>query len=200
MSDTRNYILKTSLFLFLQKSYKDVTMKEIVEKTGLSKGAFYHYFSSKDQLFEEIVNMFFTMGAVDYSLFDKSTLHGFYTEYANYLNSVMMKINEEFSDPTNKKNSFNFFLILFEAINRFPKFMTTELEMHKKDIEAWKSVIANAKLNGEINSAATNEDIANLFLYCNDGVFIRYINNDNSLDFNELLLTSYNTIYVGLKV
>ena len=37
-------------------------MKEIVEKTGLSKGAFYHHFSSKEILFKEIVLMFFAMG------------------------------------------------------------------------------------------------------------------------------------------
>ncbi|OIP04989.1 MAG: hypothetical protein AUJ97_01965 [Bacteroidetes bacterium CG2_30_32_10] len=63
MNDAREHILKTSLLLFLQKSYKDVTMSEIVEKTGFSKGAFYHYFTSKEELFKEIASNFFSMGA-----------------------------------------------------------------------------------------------------------------------------------------
>jgi TetR/AcrR family transcriptional repressor of nem operon len=40
MSGAKDHILLTSLKLFLQKSFKEVTMKEIVNKTGLSKGVF----------------------------------------------------------------------------------------------------------------------------------------------------------------
>jgi len=38
MHETRDLILSTSFKLFLQKSYKDVTMRELVAKTSLSKG------------------------------------------------------------------------------------------------------------------------------------------------------------------
>jgi len=47
MSDTKTHILMVSLKLFLQKNFKEVTMKEIVKETGLSKGAFYHYFDQE---------------------------------------------------------------------------------------------------------------------------------------------------------
>ncbi len=42
--NTREHILKVSLYLFLQKGFKEVTMREIVEKSEMSKGAIYHYF------------------------------------------------------------------------------------------------------------------------------------------------------------
>jgi len=48
MNDTREHILKVAFNLFLLKSYKEVTMAELVEKTGMSKGAFYHYFKIYD--------------------------------------------------------------------------------------------------------------------------------------------------------
>ncbi len=51
MNQTKEFILKTAFSLFLQKNYKAVTLKEIVDKTGLSKGAFYHYYTSKEKLF-----------------------------------------------------------------------------------------------------------------------------------------------------
>ena len=57
MNETKGHILNVALKLFLQKNFKEVTMKEIVDKTGLSKGAFYHYFQSKEKLFEEIIKM-----------------------------------------------------------------------------------------------------------------------------------------------
>lgn len=49
-TDTKDGILKVALQLFLQKGYKNVSYQDIVKKSGLSKGAIYHYFKSKDDL------------------------------------------------------------------------------------------------------------------------------------------------------
>ncbi|BAU53181.1 TetR/AcrR family transcriptional regulator [Mucilaginibacter gotjawali] len=48
--DTRANILLTTLQLFLEKGYKNVSYQDLVKHTGLSKGAIYHYFESKDAL------------------------------------------------------------------------------------------------------------------------------------------------------
>ena len=200
MNATKEYILKTSLILFLQKSYRDVTMKEIVEKTGLSKGAFYHYFNSKEELFKEIAYMFFSMGNVDYSIFNQNSLSEFYQQYAEYLDKSFISLSELSKDSSEGNSSFNFFLILFEAISRFPEFLDMELEMHIKDVEAWKVVIANARKNDEIKTASSDEEIASLFLYCNDGAFIRYLNNNSASSFKKVLLQAYDTIYQNLKI
>ncbi|MDR2424627.1 MAG: TetR/AcrR family transcriptional regulator, partial [Prevotellaceae bacterium] len=54
--DTKQHILETACLLFLKKSYKEVTLKEIIRETGLSNGAFYHHFESKEQLFKEVID------------------------------------------------------------------------------------------------------------------------------------------------
>ena len=199
MNDTRKHILRTSLILFLQKSYRDVTMKELVETTGLSKGAFYHYFSSKEALFQEIVALFLSMGVVNYNEFSKTSLKDFYLQYIDYLNNSMIAINKLVSGSDNGSFEFNFFLIMFEAASRFPEFLKMELEMHKKDMQAWENIIETARKTKEIKSKSTNKEIANLFLYCTDGVFLRFINNDNSKAFKDYLLNAYNSIYDNLK-
>lgn len=199
MNDTREHILKTSLLLFLQKSYRDVTMSEIVEKTGLSKGAFYHYFTSKEELFKEIASNFFSMGAVNYSSFSKVSLKTFYRQYIDFLNDSLLTMSSLVADSSNKTFNFNFFLILFEAANRFPEFLKMELELHKKDIKAWKNIISVAHKKGEIKSVSSDEEIAKLFLYCTDGVFLRFVNNDKPKAFKDFLLNAYNTIYKNLK-
>jgi len=53
-TDTRHFILETSLQLFLQRGYKDVSYRDIIKKTGLSKGAIYHYFKSKEHLLTSV--------------------------------------------------------------------------------------------------------------------------------------------------
>jgi AcrR family transcriptional regulator len=44
-------ILAATEELILEKGCRNTTLKDIIEKTGLSKGAIYHYVSSKDELF-----------------------------------------------------------------------------------------------------------------------------------------------------
>ena len=74
MNDTREHIIKTSLKLFLQKNCKEVTMKEIVDATELSKEAFYHYFESKEKVFEEVTRFYNNFLIFDYSGFSKISL------------------------------------------------------------------------------------------------------------------------------
>jgi TetR/AcrR family transcriptional repressor of nem operon len=200
MNTAKEHILKTSLMLFLQKSYRDVTMSEIVEKTGMSKGAFYHYFNSKEDLFKEITEMIFSLGKVKYETFDHRSLYTFYHDYAVFLDNSMAIMQSLSQDPSDKSEKLNFFLIMFEAVSRFPEFLQKELEMHMDDLEHWKSAIANARVQNEIQSSSTDEDIANLFLYCTDGVFIRYINNNDPRTYKDYLISAFNSIYENLKV
>jgi TetR/AcrR family transcriptional repressor of nem operon len=89
---TKDYILGVSLKLFLQKNYKEVTMKEIVNKTGLSKGAFYHYFESKEKLFYEVINNFFaTVLNVDFNEYSKESLYQFYKDCTNKFDTLKIE-------------------------------------------------------------------------------------------------------------
>ncbi len=53
----RKYILDTAKKVFVDKGYKSVTMKDIVEACGISRGGLYLYFSSTDQILLEILQM-----------------------------------------------------------------------------------------------------------------------------------------------
>ncbi|RIU96252.1 TetR/AcrR family transcriptional regulator [Oceanobacillus picturae] len=50
MTGLRQRIIQSSLLLFEQNGFHGVTVKQIVENVGTSKGGFYHHFSSKDEL------------------------------------------------------------------------------------------------------------------------------------------------------
>ncbi|MFP7201615.1 TetR/AcrR family transcriptional regulator [Lysinibacillus halotolerans] len=51
-------ILESSLLLIQEKGYHGVTVDQIVEQAGTSKGGFYHNFKSKDELLYEIHDVF----------------------------------------------------------------------------------------------------------------------------------------------
>jgi AcrR family transcriptional regulator len=50
---TRQKIFDTALALFTTRGYEKVTIDEICEKVGVSKGAFYNHFQSKDRIIVE---------------------------------------------------------------------------------------------------------------------------------------------------
>lgn len=53
----KQLILETARGIFQEKGFKNVTMKDIVEACGISRGGLYLYFDSTKQLFEEVLKM-----------------------------------------------------------------------------------------------------------------------------------------------
>lgn len=53
---TKMAIRKAALVLFIHKGFKDVTMKDICEATGLSRGGLYMHYGSTKQIFADIIN------------------------------------------------------------------------------------------------------------------------------------------------
>lgn len=52
--ETVRRILDTAEELFIQKGYDHTSLQEILEATGLSKGAIYHHFASKEEIFYSV--------------------------------------------------------------------------------------------------------------------------------------------------
>jgi AcrR family transcriptional regulator len=198
MNTTKENILRTSLLLFLQKSYKEVTMKEIVEKTGLSKGAFYHHFKSKEELYKEIIKLFFASGTLNYHAFPKDSLYNFFMHYVSSMNNSINELNQLLTNDNNE-SSLNFFLIIFDAVSRFPEFLAIEHNLYLENIRAWEAIIQTAREKEEIATISSNTDIANLFLYCTDGVFLRYANSDKDENYETVLKRAFISIYDNIK-
>lgn len=53
--ERRSEILDIAQELFYAKGYEQTSIKEIIDGVGIAKGTFYHYFSSKKQLLDELI-------------------------------------------------------------------------------------------------------------------------------------------------
>ena len=51
---TVKLILDVSTRLFVEKGYEQTSLQDIINETKLSKGAIYHHFISKEEIFEAI--------------------------------------------------------------------------------------------------------------------------------------------------
>jgi AcrR family transcriptional regulator len=192
MSDTKDYIIATSLKLFLQKSYKEVTMKGIVEATGLSKGAFYHYFDSKETVFREVVKRFYNHFLIsDYSHFPKTSLQAFYTHYVAKLSAP-----DEFDDMDFDTNTLIF---LSEASKKIPDFLEIHTAQREKERRAWAAIIETAKVSGEISTAVPSEDLAVMFLLLSDATVMDTVTQKQGHDALKAMKKYWDHLYHLLK-
>lgn len=199
MSQTKDLILNTAFVLFTQKSYKAVTLQEIVDKTGLSKGAFYHYFTSKEKLFYEVVDKFFFEAMlVDYSKFRKGSLKDFYSDYVTTVQKSFEELKENLilGDP---KININFITLLFDAIYLFPDFRKKLLQVLNAEIKAWTKMVRIARRNGEFSSPMTDDQIARMFIYSNDGISLRLMLEGRLELMHSEMITLWNNFYNEIK-
>lgn len=54
----KNELVEIVEKLFLEKGYEETTVDEILNASGLSKGGFYHYFKSKEEVLAESISNF----------------------------------------------------------------------------------------------------------------------------------------------
>lgn len=57
--NSKKLIIKAAFSLFLKKGFKDVTIKNIMEITKLSKGAIYHHFESKEDIYSATLDTYY---------------------------------------------------------------------------------------------------------------------------------------------
>ncbi len=56
--NTRSKIVSAAWELFYEHGYDNTTIDDIVERSGTSKGSFYHYFAGKDALLSSLSTLF----------------------------------------------------------------------------------------------------------------------------------------------
>ncbi len=199
MNETKEHILKIAFGLFLQKNFKEVTMKEIVEKTGLSKGAFYHYFESKEKLFFEVIDTFYFKNImVDFNQLNKNTLYDFYQDYVEKMVLIINKMKTDYSYCDSLANM-NFITIMFDAVHMFPELKSKLMKSMQEELEAWIEVIKNSREKGEFTSPMTDDQIAKVFIYSNDGIGLRLLLENKTGKMKEEMLTLWDNFYKEIK-
>ena len=110
---TKQDIREKAYQLFAKKGFKEVSMKDICELTGLSRGGLYRHYESTEQIFLEIVNAFSDKQKKE--VFAKIEQHipattiledllsGYASEMIDYENSFSLAICEFYSNPAISK-------------------------------------------------------------------------------------------------
>lgn len=199
MNPSKKKILENAFNLFLTESYSSVSMQRIQNASGVSRGAIYHHFKSKEVIFEEIVNEYLIPAFSTYSMIqedDKSSLQNMI--YAS-IKSRQSHINLLKEITSFKLVDFYFFKFIFQASEHCKDFTEKINVLSEKEFNGWRNCIQLAMRTGEIRSDIDLDYVAQSFMTIplGLGVFSAFSNyiNINTKD----LRTAYLRFYSMLK-
>lgn len=92
----KDEIIKKASVLFFEHGYEATSIRMILKETGGEIGMFYHYFKSKEELFEQVVEAFFHDSQIQFSklIARHSEIDDFLTDFLDYYRSNVERYNK----------------------------------------------------------------------------------------------------------
>jgi AcrR family transcriptional regulator len=199
LNATRELILQKAFVLFLQHGYDGMSMLKLQEETGLSRGALYHHFKSKDQLFTEVIETFYiTNPTTTNRSIDINSLYGFYHGYFEHTVEVFKVLRERMKE-INPDSSISFFTLGLDAMKKYSGFREKIRNINSEVRKIWIYVVEKARMNGEIQSEMTDKQIADCFIYLSEGIGTRFTLEGRGIEAGGELIQLWDSFYSSIK-
>lgn len=116
---TRDKILSAAFQLFIERGYEGASLNNIVSESGVSKGAFYHYFPSKLSVFQHTIDTFFLMPFENFNMNKLAKLSPRKARAA--LRKHYASLPEQLSAVTDQHFA-RVYALMFDSFARLPEF------------------------------------------------------------------------------
>ncbi len=192
--DTANRILIQAMRIFLEKGYHGTSIDDITRAAGLTKGALYWHFSSKEDLLKRIVEEF----------------------ERRFLNGLIQAVKDAQGDILDKMEKFFRYNAAFSYYNRelCVSFTTLAAELvgahhgtepeFKRIYKKYQKFLSNLILQGKKEKIFKKEidpDLAALIIIAfHDGILIRWFMNRSEIDGEAYVNTFKKIMLEGLMV
>jgi TetR/AcrR family transcriptional regulator, transcriptional repressor for nem operon len=194
MSSTREYIIDQAYKLFLSRSYEAVSINEISKAIGFTKGALYHHFLNKEELFKAVIDKYLSISEMEAD-FDHISL-------ARLIEVCIKSIEVSLKNITNSVPSFitvNHMALVIDALRHYPEFASNKTNLFITEIDKIKRVLNNAIKTGEIRNDIDTSVMAANFFSINMGLVGNlFHSNSPELALNSLK-TQLNELYKVIK-
>ncbi len=158
---TKQYICKEACQLFAERGYKSVTMKDICEKTGLSRGGLYRHYASTEQIFLEIVDGFTQMQCNEFS--EKIAQH---IPAVKILDDVLLRYSNEMLD---NKNSLSLAIYEFYSNSEISKTENSVIKQYEASKSMWVELINYGMRNKEFKKVDA-EAVFDVIIFSYQGI------------------------------
>lgn len=119
--NSRDKVLKSVFSLMISKGDDELSVNDILKELNMTKGGFYHYFKSRDQLMTEIMNGFMLDMLINPLKFAVENDDGS-LEVKDTLKMYFCLLPENYTGNDNEiYNMQNYFFLLFEMLGKYPQ-------------------------------------------------------------------------------
>ena len=159
--DTKKLIRERAAYLFAQKGFKNVTMKDICAATGLSRGGLYRHYDSTRQIFLEIIEAL--MGAQDNELTEKMNAG---LPASQILNEILERYRKEMLDNA---ASLSVAIYEFFSENYSNRQDNLLLKQYQYSVDMWNEFLSYGIKRGEFKTVDCKE-VIDIILFSYQGV------------------------------
>lgn len=197
--ESKQRILLSALRIFLKKGYKATSIKEIMDESQFTKGAIYHHFSSKEELFLETIDLLFdTFAEWEAELYkDQNSLQEILLRYFQSLGEIRLFLQNLAGDNT--VDEFNFYLLMMEAFINFPEIREKHRETHQKNNNRFITLLRAAQQEGVIRNEIECETLALMINALGEGTLMYHILNE-PIDLQQIGEKIFTNIWNGIAV
>lgn len=150
--NTKGKIIKAAWELFYEQGYDYTTIEEIIEKSGTSKGSFYHYFEGKDALLGSLSYIF----DEEYSRLQESLPENMSCiDKLLYLNSELFAVIEDRIDIDLLTRLYS-----TQLITKGEKHLLDNKRLYYKLL---KRIVSDGQMKNEITDKMTAGEIVKLY-------------------------------------
>ena len=168
VEDRRDKILLKAVELYMIEGYANVSITDLQAALDMGRGTLYYYFKDKDDLFQEVVDVFLIkpkQRALD-RVKDTVTIPEMIEAMLYYLN----QLQEFYNQVENKNiNTSNVVTMMYTAYSRFPELFKKARRMYEHELNLWVQAIKNSMRAGEVRGNVPIETTAHMFLHIKDG-------------------------------
>ncbi len=160
--NTRDMILETAFQGFLEEGFEKISLNELIKRTGLTKGAFYYHFKSKDELLSEIMHQYFHK-YMDYNIEQIQSYEGTIEEKITIAISSITNIHARIKEISPNHVEPKAFLMLFEeGLRSNEQLREHNLQNQNKIMMTMRHLIEEGQKFGEIREDMRAKDLAYL--------------------------------------
>ena len=158
---TKNKICEEAYKLFSERGYKDVTMKDICDRTGLSRGGLYRHYESTEQIFLEIVNGFAKNQKNDFTDKIKQKIPA-----VTILDEILSRYADEMTDS---RNSLSLAIYEYYSNSEVSKTENSVVKQYEISKSGWIELINYGMENNEFKRV-NPEAVFDLIVFSYQGV------------------------------
>ena len=173
---TENEILEMAFHMFLSKGFSEVSTNEIIREAGLTKGGFYYYFKSREDLDRRVVEKY---------------IYPFYTEPLERMRRILEEKRPDmpteellwkgfflpqrflhFQEAIGREIVFReFYFLLYESMKKFPEVMAHSRRFSEQRSQYLHRILERGQNRGEVLKNIDLENYVTMLLAMQDGIF-----------------------------